>query len=276
MNIVKLPVTAFSRKLILSKLGHQEPVKLKAADTLSGVLCCVKPGDSNKVEKTLSLLTDSIEFLLNDQLAKHISAKRLWRVGLHLDSYHRDLLNSYIEGKVEQGVGITKAIFSFCDKYGVELDIDIAFDALYKDYQRYAEEKIEKKPAFFRRKSCNAVLKNGEKTTKRQVFKSIFTDAMLDAIIQNYTDAHTSLFSTNRRQPRKKLQTQLSLYVYRTIGNRTPQYCCQKFQLRTSVIDKVLKKKKWVCDERKLRYAVRSFNIFLKTAPPIVLPPQSE
>jgi hypothetical protein len=232
----------------------------------------VKPGDTNKADKTKATLTDKIAFELNDQLAKHVNAKRLWRVGLHLDDWHRESLNLYIKSKTEEGIGATLAIQNFCNEFDIELDIDVSFETLYKDWQRFAKRKTNKNTAFFRRKKSVFVLKNGEKMTKHLRVKNLFSDSELDGIIEKYVADNPAEFKTIRQLPRKKLLSQLSLYVYRAIGDRTPQYICSKFKLRRTFFDKDTNRKKTVADDRSLRYAVRSFSIYLKTAPPIVLP----
>lgn len=281
MNILTVPVTIFSRKLILAKYGT-EPIRLAAADTLTGAICCIKPGDANKIDKTKTTLTTQVEFVLNSNLAKHINTNRLWRIGLHLHDWHREKLNDYIESKVEEGINATTAIHQYCEDHDIELDVDINFEALYKDWQRFISKKNAKNMSFFHRQKQKSVHRVGEKMT----IKTLFTDTELDTLVANYTTAHAHLFSTLRGAPRKKLHRQLELYVYRKIGNRTPQYICKKFGLTESYLLKrkstipptpkgslpkpIASKPRRVDYDSKLRYAVRQFAIFLNTAPPII------
>jgi hypothetical protein len=278
MNILKVPVSPFTRRLIIAKYGS-EPVRLKASDTLTGELCCIKPGDENKVEKTLATLTENIAFELTPQVARQVNRKR-WRVGLHLNNFYRTKLNEYIAAKTEEGIAATTALASWCATHGVEIDIDISFDALYKDWQRFCEEKTEKNDAFFRRQKHKFVHQIGEKTTRYLKQIALFSDTELDTIITQYADTHPALFKTVRGDSRKKLTRQLSLYVYRVVGNRSPAYICRKFGLMRLYKIKTAKKHGGsttrVDYDNNLRYAVRSFKIFLKTAPPIVLPTAKE
>ena len=275
MNILTIPVTAFSRKLILSQHGQAEPVKLKASDTLAGQLCCVKPGDTAKFDKPKATLTSHIDVLLNDNLAKHINAKRLWRVGLHLDNCHRSELNKYVESKVEEGIGATTAIYQFCEDHDIDVDVDINFETLYKDWQRHISAKNKNNSAFFRRQKQTFVRRVGEKSAKKRASNKLFTDIELDAMAAFYVSQNFELFQTTRGLQRTKLQQQLELYVYRVIGNRTPQYVCKKFGLTKAYL--IARKETPQYKPRtdytnQVRYAVRAFKIFLKTAPSIVLP----
>lgn len=275
MNILTVPVTAFSRKLILSQHHQTEPVKLKASDTLAGQLCCVKPGDSTKFDKPKAALTSNVKIELNANLAKHINAKRIWRVGLHLDNCHRSELNKYVESKVEEGIGATTAIYQFCEDHDIDIDVDINFETLYKDWQRFISAENKNNSAFFHLKKQTFVRRSSENSAKKSTHSKLFTDTELDAMIAFYTSQNFELFQTTRGGDRKKLQQQLELYVYRVIGNRTPQYICRKFNLtKTHLITKRTKKgvETYKGYTSQLYYAVRSFKIFLKTAPPIVLP----
>ena len=280
MNIFAVPVTTFSRKLIIAKYG-KEPIKLAAADTLAGAMCCIKPGDTNKISKTKVTLTTQVEFVLNDNLSKHINTHRLWRVGLYLDDWHREKLNDYVESKVEEGMNATTAIYQYCEDNDIELDVDINFETLYTDWQRFISKKNENNVSFFHRQKRTFVHRVGEKKTR----KPLFTDAELDAIILNYATTHASLFHSPRGVMFKKLHQQLELYVYRRIGNRTPQYICKKFGLTKSYLlrrkaaptkgaktkpTKPTKSRRLDYDS-KLRYSVRQFTLFLTTAPPILI-----
>lgn len=277
MNILTIPVSVFTRKLILSKFGS-EPIKLKASDALTGELTCVKPGDESKVEKTLATLTDTINFELTPIVARHVNKKK-WRVGLHLDDYYREKLNEYVCAKTEEGINATVAIARWCADRDIEIDVDISFDALYKDWQRYCQEQNQKKQqkntAFFPRHNRTSVRTIGEKMTRILRHSTLFNDAALDAIIEAYMSQNAPYFKTLRGQPRKKLERQLQLYIYRVIGNHTPQYICKKFgltrqyKLQSKTHNGVRRR---IDYDDNLRYAVRSFKIFLKTAPPIVLP----
>jgi hypothetical protein len=277
MNILTIPVSCFTRKLIISKFG-KEPIKLKASDTLTGELTCVKPGDESKVEKTLATLTHSLDFELTPIVARHVNKKK-WRVGLHLDDYYREKLNEYVCSKTEEGISATVAIARWCAERDIEIDVDISFDALYKDWQRYCQEQNQKKeqnnPAFFPRHNRTSVRTIGGKMTRVLRHISLYSDADLDAIIEGYINQNPEYFRTLRGQPRKKLHSQLQLYIYRVVGNHTPKYICKKFGL-TRNYKRQRNTPKGVSQhidyDDNLRYAVRSFKIFLKTAPPIVLP----
>jgi hypothetical protein len=289
MNIVKLPVSPFTKKLIIARYGQKAIPKgndniivttLKASDDLTGELMCVKAGDENKVEKTLATLTDSILIQLTPIVAKQVNRRR-WRVGLHLEDYYRTKLNEYIQTRAEAAkskdpeLGISASIKTWCEKYDIELDVDINYDALYKDYQRFREEKLEKNQGFFVRQKRNFVRRVGQNSPTLLRGVHLFSDSQLDAIIAHYATQNAPLFKTTDGTARKKLHFQLSLYVYRIIGNRPPQYICQKFNLQRSYL---LPRKNQphlhprTDFDRRLRYAVRAFKIFLHTAPPIELP----
>jgi hypothetical protein len=270
MNIVEIPVSPFSRKLVLARYGATEPIKLTAADTLTGTLCCVKPSDPNKLQKPKEELTATLHFFLNDNLAKHIHRRR-WRIGLHLNDVHREKLNEYIETSVLHGSGIKKSIDTFCEKNKIDLETDITFDAVNKDYQRFVKEKTEKNTAIFPRKNTTSVRYFGEKTTPFLAGGNIYTDADLDALVQKYVTDNPTLFQTLRGDTRLKLQKQLEVYVYRTIGKRSPRYIANKFKFlkRYILLNKAKEGKKYTDFDSQIRYSVHAFKVFLKTAPPL-------
>ena len=281
MNIL-IPVSPFVRKLIVSKFGA-EPIELKASDSLTGELTCTKPGDYAKIEKTRATLTTKIELDLTPLIARQVG-KRPHRVGLRLEDFYREKLNEYVAAKTEGTVSATVAIAQWCAAHDVEIDVDISFDALYKDWQRYKLEKNEKNMQNIHRQKSRIVRRGGEKTARFSSLLQLFSDAELDAVIVHYADTNSVYFLTTRGVALRKLKRQLQLYVYRCIGNRTPQYICQKFKIATYKYERKSKrptaKKQPVTPKPKTRidynskisYPIRSFKIFLKTAPPIVLP----
>jgi hypothetical protein len=192
MNIVKLPVSPFTKKLIIAQYGQQLAkadesclvTSLKATDPLTGELTCTKAGDSNKIEKTLAMLTDCIFIQLTPTVAKQVNSRR-WRVGLHLDAHFRNKLNEYIEEKESEGKGISNPIKTYCFKNGVELDVDINYETLYKDYQRFKEEKEKKSGAFFSLQQKKYVRLVGQKSAIFLKGIELFSDAQLDTIIED-------------------------------------------------------------------------------------------
>ena len=258
--LVNIPVSQFSYQVLLS-LYQKEPFVIKASDELANVLCYNKAGDDNKLDKVLSTLTLTASFDVSNTVAKSLN-KRAWRVGLAIDDYLRNDLNKYTFALAPDGQGATVAIQKWCTLHGIEIDHHINFDTLYKSWQRYFAEKT----AFFRRQKQNFVRKNREK--KQQ--KIQFTDSELDAIIAAYQSENPTYFLTQKGRTRKKLSFQLRMYVYRVVGSRTPQYIAKKFKL--NIIRKKRNKHTVIEYDARIRYSVRAFAIFLKSAPAIVLP----
>ena len=273
MNILKIPVSPFVRKIILSNYGD-EPIRLKASDNLTGELTCVRPGDEAKVEKTLAALTTEITVILTENVARQVNRRR-WRIGLRLDDYYREKLNEYIETSAVHNVGATAAITEWCDDHDVELDTDIAFETVYKDWQRYQLAKSEKNTDIFRRKKRVFVRHFVEKSPTKLPQSRLFSDAELDAIIALYIAQNPTAFIGVKGRTMKKLCRQLEIYTYRIIGSHTPQYISRKFGLKNNRKCKRTTKtgvRQYLDFDPTIRYAVRQFKIFLKTAPPMVLP----
>ena len=273
MNILSVYVTPFSKKIILSRNNNTQPIKLSASDSLAGALCCVKPGNINKAEKTKALLTEPVEIVCNGYLVSYINSKKIWRAGLFVNDLHREELNNYISAKVEMGVGATRAIYDFCAKYNIEIDVDINFETLYKDWQRFERKKVQNSLPFLGRKSQTKTCIGGKKTYEKLIASWLYSDEELDAIINSYYIANQDFFFTLHGEPRKKLKQQLELYVYRIIGNRSVSSIGNKFNFRKKhYYVRTGTQIKRSDHDSKIRKNIFSFKMFLNTAPPLILP----
>jgi hypothetical protein len=257
---INIPLSVFAYKVLLS-IYKKEPFVIKSSDEIASVLCYRKAGDDNKLDKVIASLTNSTAFEVSNTIAKSMQSMN-WRIGLAIDDYFRNDLNKFVFTKTTEGQGATAAIQMWCTENGVDIDIDINFDTLYRDWQRYSKEKT----TFFRQKKSEFVRKSGEKKQTRIAF----TDKELEAIIEQYMTDNPTYFLTNKGKPRKKLAFQLKIYIYRIVGKRSVDYVAKKFKLR------ILRQK---CNgnikieyDARIRYSVRTFRIFLKSAPAIVLP----
>ena len=122
MRIVSIPVSTFSKKIILHENGYQEPISYdRSNEQLFIYLSCLQ-GKSRKSSDALGVLTDQLDFVCHDHLAKQIT-QNVIGAGWILNRMYRQKLNEYIAAQAEIGMGMTAAMRHFLDVYAIELDV---------------------------------------------------------------------------------------------------------------------------------------------------------
>jgi hypothetical protein len=154
MTIIEIPVTRFSKRIIESEYdfvnldNYETPViVLSQNDLLYNFLCTRGFGNITHKKSGKASLSEIISIKVSDKLAQRINKNRAY-LGHFLNEIHRnDLLKSLwdksriyrIEGGKEMEV--KRIIELWCDDKGIELDIDINYDTLYKSWTRYKQKK---------------------------------------------------------------------------------------------------------------------------------------
>ncbi|MEO7175587.1 MAG: hypothetical protein ABI002_07335, partial [Saprospiraceae bacterium] len=146
MVTIQIPVSTFSRKIILAK--YQEPVKLSPSKLLHQQLSIVMERPYTNITRLRGMLNDTLAFEVENKKAP-LLLKRGWQIGNHLHSYHVEFMLNHIQAKTMCGIPALTAMKAFYDLFEIDED-DFQMDSAYKRWQRFLEE--EKHLSFFDKK----------------------------------------------------------------------------------------------------------------------------
>ena len=276
MTILQIPVSKFSKSIIESENRlvdidtHPPTIFLRHSDTLFLHLCCGRQSRRLQQKKLDALLTESISIAINDNLAAYVHPN-IYHIGYYLNEIHREKLNETIWWEVRElhrqdcALEAKQVIECFCERYNIELDVAVNYDTLYRAWTRYKQDlektraEMEKNTSFFYKNRQQTIRQNCKKNSfQTRSIRPNLTDEQLDQIIMDYFTQHeATLFRTSfGNEPRKKLMTQLRIYVHHEVGQRPIAAIAKHFKLKP----------------RTVYYQVASFRNFLLTAPPLNLP----
>lgn len=253
MAIVVVPVSSFSRKILLSSHLVErnvsppnaektfEVISVHGAEGLFQYLCCRKPIRIGKTQRLKSELNTTIAFSISTERSAEIS-KNVWQIGLCLQEVHRERFFEYICAKQEENVPIKCAIEQFCKRYGICIDEDITMDTLLKTYQRHLQEMNI--AAFYNNK--NTVLSPQIEIAPLSIL--LLSDEALDIIISDCEKKDSAAFVTAKGNVREIRKRQLAVHVYYHQGNRSVKDICHKFGMTETTVYATL----------------RSYSMFLK------------
>jgi hypothetical protein len=154
MYSVKVPTKAYLRKYVYARYGH--PLKLNYTTTIGTMILCLVSKEyfdinMNTIKKDvrLSHMNDEIELVAPLGTMKYkghsITPDKIIAINRYFENSFVEELYNYCRDNIEKRAwrpGINKAINSFCDQYGIEVEEDISFEALKKAESRY-RKKIE-------------------------------------------------------------------------------------------------------------------------------------
>jgi hypothetical protein len=236
MTIIEIPVTRFSKRIIESEYdfvnldNYDTPViVLSQNDLLYNFLCTRGFGNITHKKSGKASLSETISIKVSDKLAQRINKNRAY-LGHFLNETHReDLLKSLwdksrifrIEGSKEMEA--KRIIELWCDDKGIELDIDINYDTLYKSWTRYKQKKQKIKAKTHQNTSHfvrQNVRKNHRKTTSAAQ-KPFLSLEELDTIVDNYLQVHPDLFRFQKGTPRNGYLKASKVCIYYFLGGFT-------------------------------------------------------
>jgi hypothetical protein len=155
-----IPTKAYLKKYIQVEYGTivGTPIKLDYLTTLGTLILCLLENDdfsinmnNSKKESRIQYMNDEINFTapLNTMRYKghSLSKDRIIAINRHIENEFIRELSFYCKTNLKNRAwrpGIKEAIYSFCEKYGIDVEIDVTFEALKKSESRYRERKEKK------------------------------------------------------------------------------------------------------------------------------------
>jgi hypothetical protein len=253
MKLIRLPVTPFVRKIVLSENDGKEPIAFSTKNEMLFIfLSCSQEGGNHKSEVLANVLTSEVPFYAQTWLVEKIQ-KNPYATGWILNKMYRRELNKFIYLRVGDGKGVTEAIAEFCDNHDIDIDIDISMDALQRAWRRYKAQQSASKLAKKERQPVRYV---SSKSPQKSLNILPYADSELEKIATNYISQNADLFLNTNGKPYAKRESQLRCWIYKNIGQRKGSYIAQKFNIPLKTVFR----------------QIYSFSDLLHTAPAIELP----
>lgn len=227
--LITIPLSKFSKKIILKNYGTKTPIRIEPGTPFYANVFLRSKGNAAITHALEKELTESLTFDIPENPLFSTHQVRL-RIGDHVNSYHRRELNQYIRKREAAGVQNVAAVDEFCKAHNIDLDIDITFDAVIRDYRRKKSNNfIEKNTDFFATK----YIVTGRQ--KWNTFKieipdfSMLSDSELDSIIDSYITNNISIFQRKKdKRDLKLMKVKLIAFVYRYCAKRATKKCLEK------------------------------------------------
>jgi hypothetical protein len=165
MNIVEIPVTAHIKKFCDAYFGNPIVLDDKSSDVVAMKVFLSYPMQLDLFfeHEPLQNLPNTILLDIKRRKFQHIFIKKqnLQQIVKFIDRIFEEELHRYVMATATQKShtnGYKHQIEQFCNQYGIEIDLDISFDAIIKLYYRYRCQLGEKSPAYApQRKALAAV-----------------------------------------------------------------------------------------------------------------------
>lgn len=223
MATVILPVSSFSRKIIISEYGAIEPVVPGRADWLSDQLR-IDRTDTRFPEAALGMLQKEIALEVGPTLADRI-ARDGQRIGVVLHRLHMEQLTRHMLSAAIMGKEAKKAMRAFYDLYSID-DDDLDEQSVYREYGRFSRRYFEKISAKSVTKSQDRVrpdcrIWQGVSLPVPRI-SNIALDAICDLLDQRLAEC--------RIRRLHRLSRQAYIFIYCVRGQRSPAKAAERFK----------------------------------------------
>lgn len=198
MQVVQLPVAAFSRKILLAEYGSIEPIAPTQGDLLYQSLRIDLQRTNLALNENKGTLSAHIHIQLGDELSRQLlrSPLALGRVGVHLYKIHLATMYASISTAQRLGLDVKRAIAEFYDQHGIT-DDDLGMDTAYRYWHREELKKKRKKVAKLAEQS------NAENNHSPLPFARISRARVAEEIIQEFTEKYSAWAARHRKRERK-------------------------------------------------------------------------
>lgn len=148
-NLIKiyatLPTERYLKKFLENKVSVSPEYVVSNKDTFgSFVYVCLENGNYN-VELNQKKLNDKIKLVIpidyENRKKKDLTSENIHLINNFLKSWFYEDFFTYMLAFDTFSVPHDKSIYNFCNRYNIELDVDVNFETLKKAYYRYREKK---------------------------------------------------------------------------------------------------------------------------------------
>lgn len=234
MATVFLPLSRFSRKIILAEYGTAEPVVPGRADWLSDQLR-IDRRDTRFPDNALAALSATVLLEVPASLADRIAIDGQ-RTGAVLHRLHIEQLTRHMLSAVIMGGEAKLAMRAFYDMYRID-DDDLDEQSVYREYGRFSRK-------FFQKISAKSVTKSGNAVRPDcRIWQGVslpvprITNAALDAIC----DLLDERLRECRIRRLTRLTRQAHIFIYCVRGQRTPTKAAERFKVSRRSVYRALR-----------------------------------
>lgn len=225
---IKIPTTVFAQKVIF----QQRRIPLTARTQTQAIILSEDDelfdhlkynGQLRKYAKARRTLTEWIHFEVGASVMRQVG-KDVYAIGLYLDKSLKRELCKNVEARAQSATEKVTSIRDFFQYHRIEED-DYSQEAAIKRVQRHYLRKSAAKTAMISLHGGGQSLRFWQ-----------YDDKELEIIYQTYRCQYPIYFFTTKQTERLKLPQQCRMWIWKHIGNRTPQYIAQKFKVDTSTV----------------------------------------
>lgn len=234
MATVFLPVSTFSRKILLSEYGGAEPVVPGRADWLSDQLR-IDRSDTGFSAAALSALSTGILIEAPARLADRI-ARDGQRIGIVIHRLHIEQLTKHMLSAALMGVEAKRAMRTFYELYRLD-DDDLDEQSVYREYGRFRSN-------FFRKISAKSGTKSPDDVRpESRIWQGISgeSERVSNAVLAALCEILTDRLHLCRIRRLKRLTKQAHIYIWARRGRRRWDDIGKRFGCRRSSVYRALK-----------------------------------
>lgn len=234
MATVFLPLSDFSRKILLTEYGGAEPLVPGRADWLSDQLR-IDRSDTSFSKAALAIVSAGLLLEVPAALADRI-ARDGQRLGAVIHRIHIELLTRHMVSAVLMGGEAKKAMRAFYDTYQID-DDDLDEQSLYREYGRFSRNFFAKISAKSGTKSPDAV------RAESRIWQGISgkQERVSNIVLNDLCNALDVRLHECRIRRVKRLSKQAHIYIWSKRGHRDWRTVGKRFKVQRSSVYRALK-----------------------------------
>lgn len=229
MATVYLPLSSFSRKILLTEYGFEDPVTPGRADWLSDMLR-IDRSDTRFADSVTQQLTSGLHLQVSAALADRIVHQGV-AIGAVIHRHHIEQLTRHM---LASSMGITNAKASmqaFYEYYGLD-DDDVAQESVYREYNRFKRVFFRAKRATTAKKSAVPVRPNSQVWQGFSGIESRISNADLEALCRHLDER----LAASRIRRVQRLSEWSRMYIYAVRGGRPPHAIARRFRKHLATV----------------------------------------
>lgn len=234
MATVYLPLSSFSRKILLTEYGGEEPVVPGRADWLSDQLRTDR-SDTKFSDRVLALMATGIRLEVPAAIADHIATQG-HRLGVVIHRNHIEQLTRHMLSAVILGSEAKRAMRAFYDLYDLD-DDDLDEQSVYREYGRFSKKFFEKIDAKAATKSAGVVRRDSRIWQGANAQAPRVTNATLESVCAALDERLREL----RIRRLKRLTKQAHVYLWYMCGRRRVEKVARTFGIHRSGVYRAIK-----------------------------------
>lgn len=236
MQLITIPVSKFSRKIILCEYGP-EPIRVRPNNPLSDPLRTQRTSTYFEAESMEVRLDASIEIVVGKSFAAMLVDPRC-NASLALQRAHLAQMLNFVWALSKAGVSAANALRQFYDLYDLDED-DYAFDSAYRLFVRFKSNRANNHVKKYGNIFPPSVLPNSRIFAGFGAVQMPPDETRLGAVCAEIEAQLLELRRAKKCRPLavpKTLLRQVRVFVFSTFGQRPYQILVKKFGVSKSQI----------------------------------------